>query len=413
MRKLFPYLRTNYGRDRAIIHHLKAQIVQNQALIKLVEASFITDDRGGRDLGQNQIAEAAGDAYLEKLQLSAVKPKRFKRISKGLFRYQRSGIIYAVFKSGEKTHWINLRTNDIRHAKKLLAEELKRAKQINWKNSRMITLQNLMECYAENPMNLSDATLKNRKLLLDVFKKSWKFGLAVRVYDIKAFMLRSWLAALRKERNMSAVSLNNYLRMLRSLFGLAVELGAADENIAIQVSMLREEGPERLTPTWEQAQKIVDAVIRDKSKMGLRAMLLFGLGQGELKNLRGEHFDLEQNAITIRRQKTQKVYKIPIFPHARLFVDELKTDGWLKCGRPVFEVYNPAGALELACKRMESPAFTPRSLRRAFIIHALERGVDPRVVAAWQGHRDATLVLRVYGAWIHRDHADRMAGLLA
>jgi integrase len=47
-----------------------------------------------------------------------------------------------------------------------------------------------------------------------------------------------------------------------------------------------------------------------------------------------------------------------------------------------------------------------------FIIRALEKGIDPRVVAAWQGHRDATLILRVYGAWVNQDHAQRMAALM-
>ena len=303
-------------------------------------------------------------------------------------------------------------TDDVNHARELLAEEMKREVRVDWKRSRTVTLRELIERYQDNPMNLAGSTLRIRMMLLEVFKKTWPFGLGLRVREVKPFMLRSWLAEQRKGRNLKAAGTNNYLRMLHGLFGLAVELGAISENTAHQIQLRQEENPERLTPTWQQAQTIVEAVKRPKSKMALSAMLLLGLGQAELRNFRGEHFDLERDCITVRRQKTQKVFTIPIYPHARPFVEKLQNEGWLENGKPVFQICNPREAISLACRRLNLPAFSPRSFRRAFIIRALERGVDPRVVAAWQGHRDATLILRVYGAWVNQDHAQRMAALM-
>ena len=139
--------------------------------------------------------------------------------------------------------------------------------------------------------------------------------------------------------------MNNYLRTLHGLFGLAVELGAVSENIALEIKLIREPNPDRLTPTWEQAQTIIEAVKRPRSKLALTAMLLFGIGQGEIKNLRGEHFNLEQNTITIRRQKTQKVFTIPIFPQAQSFVENLRDEGRLEHGKNVFDMCNPREAL--------------------------------------------------------------------
>ena len=141
-------------------------------------------------------------------------------------------------------------------------------------------------------------------------------------------------------------------------------------------------------------------------------MLLLGLGQGELGNLLGEHIDLERGQITVRRQKTQRVFTIPIYPQARPFVDRLKAGGRIQPGNPVFTCTNPREALSLACRRLNFPQFSPRSFRRCFITRCLELGIDPRVVASWQGHRDATLILRVYGNHIHSDHHQRMANLL-
>lgn len=65
-----------------------------------------------------------------------------------------------------------------------------------------------------------------------------------------------------------------------------------------------------------------------------------------------------------------------------------------------------------ACRKLGFPLFSPRSFRRAFIVRALERGIDPRCVAAWQGHRDAMLVLKVYGHIIAPAHNQAMAQLL-
>ena len=50
------------------------------------------------------------------------------------------------------------------------------------------------------------------------------------------------------------------------------------------------------------------------------------------------------------------------------------------------------------------PIYTPRALRRNFIINALEHGADSRVVAKWQGHRDAKLILGTYGNFVSKEH---------
>ena len=338
--------------------------------------------------------------------------KRFQRVSHGLFRFKKTGMLYGVFKSAGRTRWKSLGTDDLDHARELLAEEVKRAVKVDWKQSRMVTLRRLIERYEGNPMNIASTTLKIRIMLLEVFKRTWPYGLGIKVREVKPFMLRSWLAERRKEQNLKAAGVNNYLRMLHGLFSLAVDLGAISENTARNIRLMREESPERLTPTWQQAQSLIESVKRPESKLALSAMLLLGLGQGELRNLRGEHFDLVRGCVTVRRQKTQKIFSVPIFPHARSLVELMRDEGRLEQDKPAFRVHNPREAISLACRRLSLPAFSPRSFRRAFIIRALEKGIDPRVVAAWQGHRDATLILRVYGAWVNQDHAQRMAALM-
>ena len=176
-----------------------------------------------------------------------------------------TGIIYAVFKSAGKTRWKNLGTDDVRQARELLGEEIQREAKVDWKRARTINLRDLIEHYEANPMNLAPSTLRTRTLLLKVFKETWPYGLTMKVRDVKSFMLRLWLAERRNVRNLKSAGMNNYLRTLHGLFGLAVELGAVSENIALEIKLIREPNPDRLTPTWEQAQTIIEAVKRRRA----------------------------------------------------------------------------------------------------------------------------------------------------
>jgi integrase len=70
-------------------------------------------------------------------------------------------------------------------------------------------------------------------------------------------------------------------------------------------------------------------------------------------------------------------------------------------------------ALASSCKRLGFPAFSQRSFRRMFITRAIEKGVDVKVVAEWQGHRDGgKLILQTY-SHVRPVHSQRMALLMA
>jgi integrase len=51
-------------------------------------------------------------------------------------------------------------------------------------------------------------------------------------------------------------------------------------------------------------------------------------------------------------------------------------------------------------------------LRRMFITRAIEKGVDVKVIADWQGHKDGgKLILDTY-SHVNRAHSDKMARLM-
>ena len=114
-----------------------------------------------------------------------------------------------------------------------------------------------------------------------------------------------------------------------------------------------------------------------------------------------------------RTSKTDTGYTIPLFPQVASLLGRLKKEGKIVQGKPVFTVRNPKKALAHACRRLNFPHFTPRSLRRCFITRAIEKGVDFKTLAAWQGHRDGgVLIARTY-SHLRSEHSDRMAKKLS
>jgi hypothetical protein len=65
-----------------------------------------------------------------------------------------------------------------------------------------------------------------------------------------------------------------------------------------------------------------------------------------------------------------------------------------------------------ACSRLVLPYYSHRAFRRMFITNAIEKGVDIKVIAEWQGHGDGgKLILDTY-SHVRRPHHDKMAVLM-
>ena len=81
-------------------------------------------------------------------------------------------------------------------------------------------------------------------------------------------------------------------------------------------------------------------------------------------------------------------------------------------GENVFKIKDAKRAIAAACRRLKLPAYSHRSFRRMFITRAIERGVDVKVIAEWQGHKDGgKLILDTY-SHVNPVHSHRMAQLL-
>jgi integrase len=242
--------------------------------------------------------------------------------------------------------------------------------------------------------------------------------LDVQVRNVTPAQLEVWLA--KHKARMKRASINAYIIFIRQLFKLAVSSRAVAESPAAEFKMLKPEDPIRNTPSWPQFQKIVESIRSQKlnddaqnSADVVEFMGLAGVGTAECAHLKGEHIDFETNRIWLYRHKTDHGYSIPIFPQRVPVLDMLKKRNQIRHGQTIFRVRDPKKALAAACKRLGYPNYSTRSLRRCFITRAVEKGIDFKTIASWQGHQDGGALIAKTYSHLRAEHSDAMARKLA
>jgi len=278
-------------------------------------------------------------------------------------------------------------------------------------SQRKVSMNSLVTKLKAQWGHLAPATRTKLDCHFKVAKEFLNFDRAV--MDISLADMRELKSKLSEKRK--PVTVNDIIfKALAALFTLALEDGIIDRSPLERLKRSKRGEIRREQPTWAQSQQIVDEVAKSTSETGLIVgfMRNFGVGQAEIKYLLGEHIDFTAQTVHFRRKKTGKLFDVPIFPHAKKFIEQLKSDGRLQRGKSVLAWRNPRKALETACEHLDLPEYEPRALRRSFIVHCLETGVDPRVVAKWQGHSDAKLIFTTYGKHIDAKHEQREAAKL-
>src|SRR5207245_1065843 len=157
---------------------------------------------------------------------------------------------------------------------------------------------------------------------------------------------------------------------LKSIITVALELGVIEKSPLDPVKALKKGDSIRLQPTWSEALAIIERIEKSSpdSALLLRFMLFFGLGQAEVQGVKGEHIDLNRGVLRLIRQKTKKFYEVPLFDHGKALIQALKDEGKIITGKHIFKWHNPRKTLATASVAMGFPAYSPRALRRSFII---------------------------------------------
>jgi integrase len=338
----------------------------------------------------------------------------------GLYRYNPSGFYFARVRYGGRLYRQALKTDDRALAKRKLAD-FRRELESTDPRSGNTSFGALLDTY-ETTLGGAPGTKANKRMIVEKIRGEWFdakdspkriYGLPLR--HIKPSDVEAWL-----ERTCGSASVahrNDALSVIRTAFAKAVEDGIIARSPAAGLTYQKRPNPIRLTPTFEQFRAIVASIRaqtfnrdRDESADFVEFMGLSGLGQAEMGSIKRSDVDLQSGRIVIYRHKTATGFVIPIYPQVRALIERL-CEGKKHDAR-LFAIREARKALENACKRLGYPQFTHRSLRRMFITRALERGVDVKVIAGWQGHSDGgKLILQTY-SHVRAPHAERMAQLM-
>jgi integrase len=340
--------------------------------------------------------------------------KASKRIT-GLFIYVPSGTYFAYLSRRGKLYRESLGTKDLAFAKRKLAEFKRRLDRTEPKFGKISFVSWLKDFYVPT-LRGSESTLTGKHRIVERIKRSWLAARARPMCDLRPSEIERWLN--QEFGHLTAGSFNVVLTFIRAALEMAVRDRALAESPAAHLRYRKRSRPIRLTPSWEEFLNIIHDVRSQKfngsgaeeSADFLQFCGLAGLGQAEVSALKRCDVDLESGRMIVHRRKTDTGFAVPVYPQLRPLLEKL-----CKGKRPnehLFAIGQARKALRHACQRLELPPFSHRSLRRTFVTRALELGVDVKVIAEWQGHRDGgKLILDTY-SHVNPVHSQRMAQLM-
>jgi integrase len=344
---------------------------------------------------------------------------RIKR-EHGLYRYNPSGQYFARVRFRGKLYRRKLDTADLALAKRKLRDfknDLERTDATKGNTSFATVLDN----YAET-LTGAKSTLENKRAIVAKLKQTW-FGIgSLPLRRVKPSQVSVWLS--KHYGKKSASSHNQAMTVIRDALNMAVADKIIAESPAAGLKYRKPAKPIRTTPTFEQFKAIVDDIRNqrfsaDAGESGdfVKFLGLAGLGQAEASSLTRADVDLDAGRFICHRRKTDTGFVVPIFPQLRQLMEKLCSGK--KPHERLFTVNGARKAVANSCKRLgfvrQLPdgrmvaQFTHRSLRRMFITRAIEKGIDVKVIAEWQGHRDGgKLILQTY-SHVRPEHSHLMA----
>jgi integrase len=331
----------------------------------------------------------------------------------GLYRYNPSGQYFARVRFSGKLYRRKLDTADLDLAKRKLRafkDDLGRTDATKGNAS----FASVLDAYGAT-LGGADSTKVNKRAVIDKLRTTW-FGIdTLPLRTVKPSQVTAWLA--KHYGDQSAAYYNSALSVIRAVCDVAVADKILSESPAKGITYRKRKKPIRETPTIEQFKAIVSDIRNqrfnaDAEQSGdfVEFLGLAGLGQAEAVAIKRSDVDLDAGRIIVYRHKTDTGFTIPIYPQLRSLVEKLCKSKVHNA--PLFSITQARKALANSCKRLGLPSFTHRSLRRMFISRAIERGVDVKVIAEWQGHRDGgKLILQTY-SHVRSEHSNRMAQLM-
>jgi integrase len=337
----------------------------------------------------------------------------FQKVGECLYRYSSNGVYYARFESGGKEIRRSLRTTDRASAQRALAWLKQEREQVDPAQGKL-TLAELCERYSATIRHQAPKTVQRKLLIVQRIKSHWPTGRLTQVAKVRPSHVDLWLSRYR----FGSASRNLFISCIKEIFTLALRDRILATSPAAHLRYAKRQKRIRATPSFEEFKAIIESIRSQKynghhpedSADFVEFLGLAGLGKAEAAALRQCDIDWNRETITTFRNKTKSGFAIPIYPQLKPLLLRRRRDD--APNERVFKIDNAKKAIANACRRLNLPQYSHISFRRMFITRAIERGVDVKVIAEWQGHKDGgKLILDTY-SHVNRAHSHRMAQLM-
>ena len=328
-----------------------------------------------------------------------------------LYRSSSTGFYFALLKHQGKQKRIALHTNDKAEAKRKLGDERRKASRLDGSRSKL-TLKELCDQFLPTVQHQAAATVYRKKYIVRRLLEGFPKGKNCQISQIRQSDLETWLASCK----LKPPSHTLFVLLLKELFSMAVNDRILEESPAAKIRRQKVAKPIRLTPSFEEFQAIIADVRAqtlnadcEESADFLSFLGLVGVGQAEASGILKQHVNMRTKQLSFFRHKTKTPYHVPIFPQAEALVAKLVGKPDMAPQSRLFEMKDGKKALAGSCKRLGLPVYSQRALRRMFITRCIELGIDVKIIAEWQGHRDGgKLILGTY-SHVRNVHAQEMA----
>ena len=341
----------------------------------------------------------------------------WQRVAPCLYRYRDTGY-YAVVRRSGKIVRKSLETDRLEIAKRKLRDFQYEVEQ-GGANALSRKFGEVIDEFVSSRTG-APATLRRYADIATRIKASWPDGVKQCLRNVDLRQCSNWL----KQFNDQIASYNLARQWLVMFFNYSIGNNYITRPPFDRTTLKPKKRikPIRNAPAEEEFNAIIKAIreqpfsdhAQDTGDL-VEFMGLAGVGQAECAGLKWQHVSLATDKMTLFRVKTKTAYTVPLYPKVRPLIERLKEqaiDADPSAG--IFKIHDPKKALAAACRKLRFPDFSPRSLRRMFIIRAIEKGVPIKTIAEWQGHVDGgVLILSTYSDIINGKINADAAKLLA
>jgi integrase len=337
----------------------------------------------------------------------------FQKVGECLYRYSSNGVYYARFESGGKEIRRSLRTTDRASAQRALAWVKQEREQVDPTQGKL-TLAELCDRYSATIQHQAPKTVQRKLLIVHRIKSHWPTGRLTQVAKVRPSHFDLWLS----RYHFGSASRNLFISCVKEIFALALRDRIIATSPAAHLRYAKRQKRIRATPSFEEFRAIVENVQSQKynghdpeeSADFVEFLGLAGLGKAEAATLRQCDIDWDRESITTFRHKNKSGFETPIYPQLKPLL--LRRRRYDAPNERVFKIDNATKAIANACRRLNLPQYSHISFRRMLITRAIERGVDVKVIAEWQGHKDGGKLLLDTYSHVNRAHSHRMAQLM-